>query len=105
MCLAVPGQVEEVIDAGARTARVNLLGEPRVISLALVEGVGPGDWVLVYMGTSGGRSGVRQAVLAKKDALARRLHESIRREWPSVWHSYATIGQTPDSHKHVHVLH
>jgi hydrogenase expression/formation protein HypC len=49
MCIALPAKVLEVVDAGARTARVDVLGTPRTISLGLLD-VRPGDWVLVGMG-------------------------------------------------------
>ena len=52
MCLAMPGRVVEIIDAAARTGRVDVLGRPRVVSLSLVGEVAPGDWVLVHMGVA-----------------------------------------------------
>jgi hydrogenase expression/formation protein HypC len=52
MCLAIPGQVVEIIDAAARTGRVDVLGRPRVVNLGLVEDIAPGDWVLVHMGVA-----------------------------------------------------
>jgi hydrogenase expression/formation protein HypC len=50
MCLAVPGQVVEILDAEARTGRVDVLGTSRVVNLSLLEQAAPGDWVLVSMG-------------------------------------------------------
>jgi hydrogenase expression/formation protein HypC len=47
MCLALPGKVLEIVDAG--TARVDVRGTPRTVSLGLLD-VRPGDWVLVGMG-------------------------------------------------------
>jgi hydrogenase expression/formation protein HypC len=49
MCIALPGRVLEIVDPGARTASVDVLGTPRTISLGLLD-VRPGDWVLVGMG-------------------------------------------------------
>jgi len=49
MCLALPGRVLEIVDAGARTARVDVRGAPRTITLGLLDAA-PGDWVLVSMG-------------------------------------------------------
>jgi hydrogenase expression/formation protein HypC len=77
MCVAVPGQVVEVIDAGARTVRVNVLGEPHVATLGLLEGVGPGDWVLVYMGCA------LEKISAAEAAEAERLWEDLCTNSPS----------------------
>jgi hydrogenase assembly chaperone HypC/HupF len=49
MCTALPGKVLEIVDPHARTARVDIRGTPRTISLGLLD-VRPGDWVLVGMG-------------------------------------------------------
>lgn len=48
MCLAIPARVVELLDGGA--ARVDLAGVRKEISLALVEGVGVGDYVIVHVG-------------------------------------------------------
>ncbi len=49
MCIALPGRVLEIVDAAARTARVDVRGTPRTISLGLLD-ARPGDWVLVSLG-------------------------------------------------------
>lgn len=49
MCLAIPAQVL-AIDPAAATAMVSLDGVRRSISLALVEEVEVGDYVLVHVG-------------------------------------------------------
>ncbi len=48
MCLAIPARVEQL--TGADTAIVNLGGVRKEISLALVEEVAPGDYVIVHVG-------------------------------------------------------
>ena len=48
MCLAIPAQVVELLD-GDR-AIVDLAGVKKEISLALVEGVAAGDYVIVHVG-------------------------------------------------------
>ena len=48
MCLAIPARVEEM--TGADTAIVNLGGVRKEISLALVEDVEVGDYVIVHVG-------------------------------------------------------
>ena len=55
MCLAIPGQVIEVVDEGNRLARVDVAGVQRNVNIGLLDddpggGVGPGDWVLIHVG-------------------------------------------------------
>ena len=48
MCLAIPARVEQFI--GADNAIVNLGGVRKEVSLALVEDVAVGDYVIVHVG-------------------------------------------------------
>lgn len=48
MCLALPGEIVEVLPDGM--ARVRFGESELTISLALVEDVGPGDYVLAHSG-------------------------------------------------------
>jgi len=48
MCLAIPARVVE-LNAGDQ-ATIDLGGVRKDISLALVEGVAPGDYVIVHVG-------------------------------------------------------
>jgi hydrogenase expression/formation protein HypC len=53
MCLAIPGQVVEVVDDVNRLATVEIAGVRRTVSLGLLDGddaAGPGDWVLIHVG-------------------------------------------------------
>lgn len=54
MCLAIPGQIIEIVDVGNRLANVSVAGVHRRVNVALLDaeggGVGPGDWVLVHVG-------------------------------------------------------
>ena len=51
MCLAIPGQIVEVVDHEHRIASVDIAGVRRKVNLGLLdEGVGPGDWVLIHVG-------------------------------------------------------
>jgi hydrogenase expression/formation protein HypC len=54
MCLAVPGQIIAVVDAGNRLAKVDVAGVQRTINFGLLDadgdGAGPGDWVLIHVG-------------------------------------------------------
>ena len=55
MCLAIPGQVVEIVDAENRLAKVEVAGVRRSVNIGLLDaetggGVGPGDWVLIHVG-------------------------------------------------------
>lgn len=52
MCLGIPGQIVEFVDAGNQIAKVEVSGVRRNINVALLadEGIGPGDWVLIHVG-------------------------------------------------------
>ena len=54
MCLAIPGQVVELVDPANQIAKVDVVGVRRNINVSLLmdDGVGaqPGDWVLIHVG-------------------------------------------------------
>ena len=54
MCLAIPGQVVELVDPANQIARVDVVGVRRNINVSLLAeedgGVRPGDWVLIHVG-------------------------------------------------------
>jgi hydrogenase expression/formation protein HypC len=55
MCLAIPGQIIEVVDEVNRLAKVDVAGVKRTISVGLLDaddggGAAPGDWVLIHVG-------------------------------------------------------
>jgi len=53
MCLAIPGQVLEIVDEGNRLARVDVAGVRRNVSVGLLDadgGVEAGEWVLIHVG-------------------------------------------------------
>ncbi len=50
MCLAVPARVVELVDETNQIAKVDIGGVRRNISVALLEDVKVGDWVLVHVG-------------------------------------------------------
>ncbi|HEX6458098.1 MAG TPA: HypC/HybG/HupF family hydrogenase formation chaperone [Thermoleophilaceae bacterium] len=53
MCLAIPGQIAEIVDPENRLAQVEVAGVRRTINVALLESdgpVAPGDWVLIHVG-------------------------------------------------------
>ena len=54
MCLAIPGQIIEVVDEANRLAKVDVAGVQRTINVGLLDadddGAAPGDWVLIHVG-------------------------------------------------------
>jgi hydrogenase expression/formation protein HypC len=53
MCLAIPGQVVEIVDEENRLACVDVAGVRRNVNVGLLDsegGVLPGDWVLIHVG-------------------------------------------------------
>jgi hydrogenase expression/formation protein HypC len=54
VCLAIPGQIVELIDEQNRLATVDVAGVRRAVNIGLldVEGqsAGPGEWVLIHVG-------------------------------------------------------
>jgi hydrogenase expression/formation protein HypC len=50
MCLAIPGQVVELVDEEKRLAKVDVAGVIRNVNIGLLEDIGPGDWVLIHVG-------------------------------------------------------
>ncbi len=55
MCLAIPGQVVEIVDPSNQIATVDVVGVRRKINVSLLadddgDGAQPGDWVLIHVG-------------------------------------------------------
>jgi hydrogenase expression/formation protein HypC len=53
VCLAIPGQVIEVVDEENRLAKVDVAGVRRNVNIGLLDddgGVSAGDWVLIHVG-------------------------------------------------------
>jgi hydrogenase expression/formation protein HypC len=51
MCLAVPGQIVEMVDDQRGLAKVDVAGVRRNVNIGLLDGAaGPGDWVLIHVG-------------------------------------------------------
>jgi hydrogenase expression/formation protein HypC len=55
MCLAIPGQIVELVDPEHQIARVDVVGVRRNINVSLLQddqggGAHPGDWVLIHVG-------------------------------------------------------
>jgi len=50
VCLAIPGQILEVVDEANSLARVEVAGVHRNVNIGLFDDAGPGDWVLIHVG-------------------------------------------------------
>jgi len=54
VCLAIPGQIVEMVDEANRLARVDVVGVQRNVNIGLLDSdgssAGPGDWVLIHVG-------------------------------------------------------
>lgn len=51
MCLAVPGQIQDIYEAnGARMGKVNFGGVVKEVCLAYVPEIGVGDYTIVHVG-------------------------------------------------------
>jgi hydrogenase expression/formation protein HypC len=55
VCLAIPGQIVEIVDEPNQLARVDVAGVRRTVNIGLLGadtggGAGPGDWVLIHVG-------------------------------------------------------
>ena len=54
MCLAIPGQIVELVDAHHHIAKAEVSGVRRNVNIGLLaegeDAVGVGDWVLIHVG-------------------------------------------------------
>jgi hydrogenase expression/formation protein HypC len=54
VCLAIPGQILEIVDDENRLARVDVAGVRRNVNVGLLDGeaggIEPGEWVLIHVG-------------------------------------------------------
>ncbi len=82
MCLAIPGQIMEVVDDERRLAKVDVAGVRRNVNIGLLDaesgGVGPGDWVLIHVGFAISQVDEEEA-RATRDMLER-MGEDYERE-------------------------
>lgn len=68
MCVGIPGQIVEIVDAGSDTAIVEIAGTRRAINIACLLGQGRthadciGDWALVHVGFAMSRIDEAEAI-------------------------------------------
>ena len=73
MCLAIPGQIVEVVDEPNRLATVDVAGVQRNVNIGLLDedgGVGPGDWVLIHVGFAMSKVDEEEAIATRRQLVA-----------------------------------
>ena len=83
MCLAIPGQIVEVVDEPNRLASVDVAGVVRKVNIGLLDdddgaAAGPGDWVLIHVGFA--LSKVDEAEAQATLALLQQMGEAYEQE-------------------------
>jgi hydrogenase expression/formation protein HypC len=71
MCLAIPGQIVEVVDHANRLALVDVAGVQRTINIGLLDddadgSAGAGDWVLIHVGFAMSRVDEAEAIATRR---------------------------------------
>ena len=82
MCLAIPGQIVEIVDEANRLAKVDVAGVRRNVNIGLLdedgEGVEPGDWVLIHVGFAISQVDEEEALATRR--LLERMGEEYEQE-------------------------
>ncbi len=82
MCLAIPGQILEVVDESNHLAKVDVAGVQRDVNIGLLdgdgEGIGLGDWVLIHVGFAMSR--VDQAEALETRRMLESMGEAYEQE-------------------------
>jgi len=84
MCLAIPGQVLDLVDEERRLARVSVAGVRRTVNVALLDGaikpLSAGDWVLIHVGFAISRvdEGKALATLQLLEQMGAQYQQEIR---------------------------
>ena len=70
MCLGIPGQIVEMVDAPNHIAKVEVSGVRRNVNVALLaegeDAVGIGDWVLIHVGFALSKIDEEEATATRK---------------------------------------
>jgi hydrogenase expression/formation protein HypC len=70
VCLAIPGQIVDVVDPVNHLARVDVAGVRRTVNVGLLgvdgDGPGPGDWVLIHVGFAISQVDEDEAIATRK---------------------------------------
>ena len=82
MCLAIPGQIVEMVDEANRLAKVDVAGVRRNVNIGLLdfdgEGVRTGDWVLIHVGFAISQVDEEEALATRR--LLERMGEEYEQE-------------------------
>jgi hydrogenase expression/formation protein HypC len=78
VCLAIPGQVIELVDEENRLARVDVAGVLRTVNVGLLDDPAEGDWVLIHVGFA--LSKVDEEEAHATLALLQRMGEAFEQE-------------------------
>lgn len=82
MCLAIPGQVTEIVDEPNRFVRVDVAGVQRNVNVGLLDdhggGVEPGDWVLIHVGFAIAKVNEEEALATRR--LLERMGDDYEQE-------------------------
>jgi len=90
MCLGIPAQLVELVDAEAGLAKAEISGVRRAVSIALCPEAEVGDWVLVHVGFALSRIDEEQAL--ETLALLERMGEAYEQEVRDIRESCITCG-------------
>ncbi len=89
MCLAIPGQVVEIVDPANHIATVDVAGVRRKVNVGLLARDGdaarPGDWVLIHVGFA--LSKVDQAEAVRTRRLLKGMGQAFEDELESLLES------------------
>jgi len=70
VCLAIPGQILEVVDESNRLAKVDVAGVRRNVNIGLLDvdgaGVEVGDWVLIHVGFAISKVDEQEAIATRR---------------------------------------
>ncbi|GAA1986913.1 HypC/HybG/HupF family hydrogenase formation chaperone [Catenulispora subtropica] len=83
MCLAIPGQVAELVpDSDDQLAVIDVVGVKRKINIGLLPpgSLAPGDWVLIHVGFAMSKVDEREAAeaLAVLEMMGQAFDEELR---------------------------
>lgn len=83
MCLAIPGQVAELVpDTDEQLAVIDVVGVKRKINIGLLERgtLAPGDWVLIHVGFAMSKVDEREAAeaLAVLEMMGQAFDEELQ---------------------------
>jgi len=80
MCLGIPGQVVDIVDAEQSLAKVDVNGVRRTISVRLLtdDNLRVGDWVLVHVGFAMAKIDEREAAMTLNQV--QKMGENYRQE-------------------------